>query len=681
MDFLERAQYTASKGVPVIRLRPNSKAAMDTGWPDLATTDIEVLKRWNQESPESNCGAVAQPKLGGFFFFEVDSPEVVRRIEQESGQQIPATFRVRSQTGRGHFYFRQTFASIEMGNLSQSFVKHSDWSARAAGAYVVSSFSVHPHTQQLYTPLREEPIVDCPDWLIAWMVSQKVQKKLDATTEIKKDAHGLIPHGSIHGYLLTQAGRLRGLGLKADAIEPALLQLAHENCAPPLDDSKIKAMAISICNFPPGQSGDILLTQPSAIVTQIEEVEIPTFENEPYPVFPKYVMEGTSLFENLVRPICDVNSRIDYFLWLPAMTMLLNYVGPKIKLKSLVAPQPFRGGLYEVLIGKKGKTNKSSCINDAKSYFNYMGCLTQYSRDVKNADGKILTFTVGSGEGLGIAIQKTACKSILLDYDELESLVSKIGIESSSLVSGLLKMYEAQAYSNEVKSNKESFSLSPDTYCTSLIACTTTGKFAELWSKFAGSDTGLDDRFMFALEPEILPKPRLFQRVSTVEGSVRTKVLIDKAIQQSVFDFEDWNHPRMQELNEIENRYALRAERWAVGLAIDLGLDCIDPECVERAVDIVKYEIAVKKYLKSYEASTREGEIQLAIHRALEMARGKMSKRDLERKLNSSRYGTSLWKQAYKGLLLDGVFREEGAGTKNDPTMLQLLRKRELFDE
>jgi hypothetical protein len=681
MNFLERAQYTAGKSVPVIRLRPNSKAAMDNGWPELATTDIDILKRWNDESPDSNCGAVAQAKIGGYFFFEVDSPEVIKRIGEETGQEIPETFRVRSRIGRGHFYFKQTVASIAMGNLSQSYVKHGDWSARVDGAYVVSSFSLHPHTQLPYTPLREEPINECPDWLITWMVSQKIEKKSETITEIKKDSFGLIPHGSIHGYMLHHAGKLRNQGLSVEAIEVALLDLVHKNCAPPIDDSRVKAMAHSIEKYPPGQSGEILFTQSMPQINVQEEVELPTFENEPYPIFPKYVMESTSLYMNFVKPVCDKNSRIDYFMWLVSMGILLNYIGPKIKIKRFGGLEPFRGSIYQVLIGRKGKTNKSSCINDAKNYFNYIGCLQQHSRDVKNADAKTLAFTIGSAEGLGIEMQKTNCKNALLCYDELSQLVSKMGIESSSLASGLLQMYEAGPFANGVKSGKESFSLQPDTYCTSLIAATTDSKFAELWAKLAGSDTGLDDRFMFILQPEILPEPKLKTYVNTIEGSMRTKVLIDKAIQQAEFAFEDSGHPGLLELNEIENRFAIRAEKWAVGIAIDLGLDIVDDECVARAVDIVKYEMAVKRYLKSYEATTREGEIQMSIRRVLEMARGRMGKRELERKLNAGRHGTSLWRQAYKGLLLDGVFREEGAGTKSDPIILQLLRKRDIFDE
>lgn len=682
MGFKEIALPLAAKGVPTTPVLPNSKRAFMPDWPTSATIDPQQIIKWDTQYPDHNGAAVATGKLGGVWFFEVDSPEVVKRIEAETGQQIPATFRVRSRPGRGHFYWQQTPASLAMGNLSQTYVKGGDWSARVENQYVVAPGSIHPHSLQPYVPLRDEPINPAPDWLITWLVSQKTSGVKNAPAEIQKDAHGLIPHGSIHGYMLKEAGKLRGMGLDANAIEIALLDLVHKNCAPPIDDTKVKTMAQSVCNFPAGQNTDIVLTQSTQTITEpAEPEELPTFVDEPYPKFPHYVMEGTSLYEKFVKPVCEQNSRIDYFMWLPAMIMLLNYIGPKVKIKGPFGDRPFRGSIYTVIIGRKGKTNKSSSVDDAMNYFNYCGCLTHANRDTKNAEGKILTWTAGSPEGLGIDMQKANCKNALLFYDELSQLVAKAGIEKSSLASSLLTMYESKKFANSVKTGKEAFSLDPDTYCTSLIACTTDKKFAELWSKLAGSDTGLDDRFFFVLQPEPLPEPRLQQYVNTVLGSVQSKMLLDKAVQKSLYEFEDINHPRMQELVQIENRYAARAEKWALALAIDLGLDTIDGECIERAVDIVKYEIAVKKYLKSYEATTREGQIQQDIRRTLEMEKGRMQKRELIRQLHADRHGTSLWGQAYGGLIKTGVLREEGKGTRSDPTFVQLLQKRDLLDE
>jgi hypothetical protein len=680
MNFLERALYTASKGVPVIRLGPKSKAAVDSGWPELATTDFRTLQQWNLESSEANCAAVAQARLGGYWMFEVDSSEALDRLEKETGQTLPNTYRVRSRPGRGHYYWKQTAASIAMGNLSQTFVKNGDWSARVDGQYVVAAYSIHPHSQKEYTPLSDDPIIEAPDWLVAWCISQKISApKIVEQPEVKRDAAGLVPHGSIHGYMLHEAGKLRAKGLGVEAIDVALMELVHKNCVPPIDDSLVHQMARSICNFPEGQSTDLILTQAPAVTTvlQPESVELPQFDDLIYPKFPSYVMEGTSLYNNFVKPVCDVNSRIPYFMWLPAMIILLNYIGPKIKIAAPVAPRPFRGSVYSIFIGKKGRSLKSSSVEDAFQYFEYIGIKQNAGRDMKNAEGRSVVWTAGSPEGLGIDMQKTNCKNAILYYDELQQLTAKAGIDCSAMTSALLLMYEAKNFANQTK--KESYNIPADTYCTSLIACTTDKKFAELWSRLAGSDTGLDDRFFFILQPENLPEKRLQVHVNTMMGSIETKKRIDKALQQAVFDFEDTD--RLKDFIQVGNRQVIRAEKWALALAVDLGLSVIDGECVERAIDIVKYEIAVKKFLQSYEATTREGQIQLEVRRTLEQRKGRMEKRELWRVVNYDRHGTSLWNQAWKGLLGAGIIREEGAGTKGSPLFVQLLQKRDIDED
>ena len=680
MTFFDIAKQTAERGVPQIRIRPNSKAAFDKDWPSMATTDLGRLASLSAELPTCNSASVAQARLGGFLFLEVDSPEVVQRIQAETGKEIPATYRVRSRPGRGHFYWAHTPASIAAGNISQGHVKNGDWSLRADNQYVVSAGSIHPHSQLPYVALRDEPIIPIPDWLVEWCLSQKVTPKPNQPKTVERDAHGLIPHGSIHTYMLTEAGRLRNLGLGEDAIYTALSELVHKNCQPPIDESRVKAMAKSICNFPEGTPALLLNQKPDAAT--VEEIEIPDFAQDPYPKFPHWVMEGTSLYEKFVKPVCAVNSRIDYFMWIPAMQILLNYVGPKVKIKTGFGPRHFRGSIYTVIIGRKGKTNKSSSVGDAMNYFNYCGVLSHASRDMKNAEGRVVTWTAGSPEGLGLSMQKTNCKNAVLFYDELSQLVSKASIDSSTLNSGLLTMYESGKFENSVKSTKETFSLDPDTYCTSVIACTTNKKFSELWSKLAGTDTGLDDRFMFLYQPDPLPEPKLQTFVNFADASLTTKKLIDKAVNQGEFGYEnDTPHPGLLKLVAIENRFANRAEKWALALAVDLGLDAIDDDCIDRAVAIVEYEIAVKKYLKSYEATTREGQLQQEIRRTLELNKGRILKRDLYRTLNADRHGTSLWTQSYVGLIKAGIIREEGTGKKGDPIYVQLLVKREEDDE
>ena len=243
-------------------------------------------------------------------------------------------------------------------------------------------------------------------------------------------------------------------------------------------------------------------------------------------------------------------------------------------------------------------------------------------------------------------------------------------------------MYESGKYQNIVKNPKDSFSFLPGTYCASLIACSTDKNFNANWSKLAGKSTGLNDRFTFVLPPEVLKPLTPYCHVSTQEGSIKTRQLIDKAIQKGVYRIVDSSPlSKFTAENEDANRAEIRAEKYALGLAVDMGLDEIDEETIERALALVAYEQSVKAYLKTYEASTREGAIQLEVMYQLRKSGGRMSLRDLYRVIHPERLGTSLWATSYSGLIKSGWCAEQGGGVKGAPKELILLRMPEEDDD
>jgi len=586
---------------------------------------------------------------------------------------MPNTFKVRSRPGRGHFYFRHTPRSMSMGNISQTYVIGQDWSVRTNREYVVAPGSIHPETKQPYTALNwGTPIAEAPDWLIDWLLEQKIQKQNSpAPAEAPRNERGLVPHGSIHGYMLSEAGRLRNMGLGEEAIRVALRELVDKNCQPPIDWEKVDTMARSICNFPAGENTTLILNQTptSVIPPDAEPEETVSFESIDYPIFPRWVMEGTSIYEGFAKPYCDKNSRIDYFMWLPAVALMMNYLGTKVN----VPYSSWKPSFYVVLIGKRGNTNKSSSMRDAMRYLEFAGALSYYSKSLKSADGKSVVWEAGSAEGLGTDMQRINCTNAVLFYDELSALVSKARIEGSSLASALLKMYESASFANSVKTKRDAYDIQPGSYCATLITATTDKKFMELWSQLAGEDTGLNDRFTWVLEPKELPKKRLEHVVNFAEGAMVTRRLIDKAVERRTYQFFD-KTPLMKTLEMYDNRAASRAEKWALYFCIDMGLNEIDEDCVERGIEMVKYEYAVKDYLEVFEALNDESQIQQGTLRLLRKNGGKMNKNDIIRALNYDKYGISVWRKAYYALVTEGYIMEEGRGIKGDPRTVRMLR-------
>jgi len=677
MIFRDIATPLIAMGVPITPVRPGTKRAFLPDFPTTATTDPAQIDAWNALYSDHSAACVARTEDGGVWFFEVDSPDVWARLQKDTGHDGITelqTFKVRSRPGRGHLYFRHNAASKELGNISQSYVLGQDWSVRTNREYVVAPGSLHPDTGLPYTALNPgTPIAEAPQWLLDWLISQKIQKHsapqgINGQDPVRNEA-GLIPHGSIHGYMLTQAGKLRGQGLGEESIRVALRELVEKNCAPPIDWNKVDTMAKSICNFPEGQSKALALTQAQVVAPPQEPEEELNFEEIEYPTFPNWVMHGTSLYEGFAKPYCANNSRIPYFMWAPAAVMMMNYLGNKVS----VPLKGWKPSLYLVLIGKPGKANKSSSIKDGFKFFEFAAALSNYSREIKNAEGKSVVFEAGSPEGLGTDMQRINCKNAILFYDELSALVSKAGIEGSGLNSALLKMYESGNFGNSIKSKKDAFSIMPDSYVASLITATTDKKFSELWSQLAGEDTGLNERFTFLLQPETLPAPKIHTAVSYHEAALATRKLLDKAVAKGSYEFYDQT-PFVEALKKFKNREVIRAEKWALYFCIDLNLDEIDEDCVERGIALTKYESEVKKYLMTFDAKNDESKIQQSIIRYLKKHQGVAKSRDLERALSANTYGTTLWDRAFFGLYKSGYILVEGQGSKGDPKRVRMLR-------
>lgn len=677
--FITRASFLLARNIPVAPLPPKQKFPPPKEWEKLATTDSTKLMAMNP-SPDGNTAAVARAELGGFCFFEVDRPNFHKTIQEQAGQKFPETLRVSSSPGkgRGHLYLKHTPKSIALGNAQAADQDGEIWSFRAHNRYVVGPLSVK-NDGTVYTVINDHEIADCPDWLVDWIIANKAEEKAK-TGHTELDSEEPIAKGSRNTALTSMLGKARQiLKMDKDELYQFGLSMNQKRCQPPLDESEVRTIANSIGGYAVKEAPQVVLDgkvvgQTQQASAQPEQIEPPKLNKVAYPVFPDWVMHGTSLYEGFVKPVCAVNSRIPYFMFLPAAALMMNYLGTKIRVENRNQIPSF----FMVLIGEKGRAIKSSSVEDAIEYLQTAGIMKHAGTDTPLAEGKSLVWTVGSPEGLGLEMQRTSCKNAVLFYDELSTLTSKTEIDSSSLKSSLLTLYESGKFSNTIKSRKEAYAIQPRTYCASLIACTTDENFEDNWSRLAGRSSGLDDRFMFVLQPKELKPLTPKLDVNTVAGADKTRKRIDKALQQKVYQIEDLT-PLENKIAVLGNRTEIRAEKWALYFAIDLSKDSIDEDCIERGLAVAEYEKAVKKYLGSPEAETRIAAAQIKYRRTLERKfDGRAKTRDMERAMNSSRYGTEGWYRIYDGLKKAGIIAEVGGAV---PGTLKEVVVREPLDD
>lgn len=666
--FKQIAEPLVARGVPVIPLRPKTKIAFLTNWQDIATTDAAQIDQWDVDYLGANGACVAYARPDGVWFLEIDRPGFQEEIEISAGQKIPPTFMVRSSPGRGHLYFKQTPASIAMGNVQGRDDNGKEtWSARVDNRYVVAPGSFHPTSGLRYEIIRDTEIVPAPDWLIQWCLANT--KATPKTGHAELDSEEIISEGGRNSAITSILGKARQvLKMDKDQLLAYGLSVNDKRCRPPLSESEVRTIANSISGYAVKEAGAIVFDAATEAyhAALLEPAEV---KHIPYPTFPRWVMDGTSIGEGLVKPTCAVNSRYPEFMFMPAMVLLLNYVALKVRVESKQVLPSF----YMVSIGRKGRVIKSSSVQDAINYLSTAGLVKHGSGAIRNAEGKSLVWTPGSPEGLGLEMTRTNCKNAVMFYDELSTLTNKAAIEGSTLKSNLLSMYESGQFANTIKSRKETFSFEPNTYCTSLIACTTDKNFHAQWSHMSGGSSGLDERFFFLYQPEVLIDLKPYKYVNTVEASVKTKQLVEKAVQQGVFSISDETILE-NVINKVGNRTAHRIEKMALYFAIDLGRTEIDEGCIERALAIANYELAVKKYLAAFESTTKEGALQGEIIQLLQRNGGTVTTRELDRALHPERHGTFLWSRVYGGLISAGWIAETGTGKRGDPKQIVLMR-------
>lgn len=683
--FKEIATPLIAQGVPVIPLRPKTKIAFINGWETQATVDATKVDAWDQENQEYNGACVAYARPDGVWFLEIDKPGFAQIIQQETGEMIPDTFMVRSSPGRGHYYFRQTPASIAMGNAQG---KDSDgkesWSARVDNRYVVAPGSYHPTSGKRYEIAKDVPIIPAPDWLVKWCTSKKagsvsLVNNPRRTGVYELDSEDPIIEGNRNNALTSILGKARQvMNMDANELFTYGLSVNEKRCRPPLSEKEVRTIAESMSKYAVVPVVPVIF---GAYDKQQSQDSLPPVHIEPvpYPVFPQWVMKKTSLGEGLVDPICAVNNSYPEFIFMPAVVMMMNYLSGRVSVKDRnIIPN-----MYMVSIGWAGKAYKTSGVKAAKEHFAAAG-MVEDGGTVRNAEGRSLVFVVGSTEGLGLEMSRTNCKNAIIFYDEFKTLVDKASIEKSSMLGHLLTMYDGATFSNTKTNRRETFTHQAGQYCASLIANCSDKAFPRLWGRIPDSEeSGWNDRFFFLFQPEKQLPFKTETYVNTGMGSLETRKRVDKAIERKIYEL---SNPEMleaeaQKLGKAGARAAKLIEKLALYFAVDLGEDEISENCIERAAAIVKYGLSVKKYLQTFESVTREGALQQEIIRHLMRNDGAMKERDFNRVMHPERYGTNVWERSYRGLIGSGWIREDGNGTRGNPKQIILLRAPEQDEE
>ncbi len=347
--------------------------------------------------------------------------------------------------------------------------------------------------------------------------------------------------------------------------------------------------------------------------------------------FPETAYIGVAAdFADTYATACE--SPKSYF-YLSFLTCLGALVGDRVCLQGATRA-PAR--LYTVLLGPSGISRKSTAIKLTADFF---------ARHIVSFP---IVRGLGSAEGLAKTISKRGYTNCLMVFDELRTFVDKAKIEGSILLSIVNTLFDETRAENHTKGHDIELQ---DVHLSLLSACTL-DTFANLFdSNFVA--IGFPNRLLLVLDESkgSIPVPRevpqdieqaLAKELGTILYGLRpytpANPLVMRLTPEALTIWSEFYKtiPR----TVTGTRVDAIALRLAMLIALSANKHEIDAEVVQAAIEIAKWQLAVREEVMPVEASNAIAALEQRICKVLR-ARGPLRERDLRRYVNAERVG--LW--------------------------------------
>jgi hypothetical protein len=363
--------------------------------------------------------------------------------------------------------------------------------------------------------------------------------------------------------------------------------------------------------------------------------------------FPESAYLGVAAdFADTYSTACE--SPKSYF-YLSFLTCLGALVGDRVCLQGATRA-PAR--LYTVLLGPSGISRKSTAIKLTVDFF------------VRNVVGFPTVRGLGSAEGLAKTIQKRNYTNCLLVFDELRTFVDKAKIEGSILLSIVNTLFDETRAENHTKGHDIELQ---DVHLSLLSACTL-DTFANLFdANFVA--IGFPNRLLLVLDESkaSIPVPRdvppeieqaLAQDLGAILYHLRAYTPANPLVMRLTPEaLAIWSEfyatiPRTVTGTRIDSI----GLRLAMLMALSAHKSEIDTEVIRAAIEIARWQLAVRDEVMPVEASNAIAALEQRICKVIR-SRGPLRERDLRRYVNAERVGLWAFSTALSNLQRAGVVR------------------------
>jgi hypothetical protein len=311
------------------------------------------------------------------------------------------------------------------------------------------------------------------------------------------------------------------------------------------------------------------------------------------------------------------------FIYMAGLTIFGLVTSSKLKIKE--DGLSTRSNLYTVLLAPTG-CKKSTAGEWVRDFFKGLGYLTDKTVDGNPSDTfkpPLVWPQAGSGEGVLKLLTKSP--KLLLLLDELQGLLHKCRIENATLAPILTTLFDGTVAGNATKERADSVSEAH----LGLIGSITTDAWEGVWSKGTERELGLLNRLFLVSgvprEKVFLPKRVDAEKLAALQLKVKRQIegASPVGITKEGLTILEHFYKILDMSQEEATRLDTLSKKLSLILTATMEKDAIDAEVAKAAVELVEYQLKVRKKLAPSRAQTMYAVAEEKIRRTLENTKPK----------------------------------------------------------
>ena len=356
--------------------------------------------------------------------------------------------------------------------------------------------------------------------------------------------------------------------------------------------------------------------------------------------FPREAMTGS--LGDFARLMAAGTEVPEEFYFAAGLTFFGATCGERLTLNAQLKGEP---RLFTVLLGESADDKKSTAFRTTADFFDSV-----WNGLPAVLPKPSLCYGVGSAEGLANSLKKNPA-GVVLCYDELQALIAKSKIDSSTLLPMVASLFEQTKYENATKNQ----TLKVDDARLSLIGCCTTDTYSNMWTRDAIA-IGLPNRLFVVWADRkkrvSWPEPRDPSKVEAIRKTIiqqlgRLPKELDMTPEAKDL-WQDWYDKLPSSVHT--KRLDTMGVRLHGLMALTADKDVIDVVTVQTVILILDYELTVRTLTDPIDADGTIAQLEGAIRRQLD-AHDSLSERDLRRKTSADRKGIWAFNMAITNLV------------------------------